>query len=77
MGKLIIDEASAKIIDELILKAKATKYGLITNWEEPYGISFDELTLIGDRMKYGEEFVRKRESEKTRRKLEEYFSNIL
>lgn len=70
---LIVSEEEAKLIDELILKAKRTKYGLITNWDAPYGISFDELVLIGDRMKYGEEFVRKRECEKARRRLEKEY----
>lgn len=70
MKHLLIDEASAKLIDTLIEKAKSTKAGLITNFDDPYGISFDELALIGDRLKYGDDFVEKRENERIRLELE-------
>lgn len=74
MSELIIDKTSVEIIDELILRAITTTHGLITNWAKPYGISFQELILIGDRMKYGDEFVRKREFERERERIKEILS---
>ena len=67
--KLLILENEAAILDVLLDMAENTKYGLITNWNEPYGISFKELRRNVDIIKYGEEYVRKIEYDECLKRL--------
>ena len=68
-GDLLISENEAAILELLLDLAENTKYGLITNWEEPYGISFKELRRKVEIIKYGEEYVRKKEHEECWKRL--------
>lgn len=54
--KLLISENEVAILEILLDTAQNTKYGLITNWGEPYGISFKELRRKVEIIKYGEEY---------------------
>ena len=66
-GKLLISENEVIILDDLLNRVKNTKYGLITNWDEPYGITFKELKRHIERIKYCEEYVRQKDGESFRR----------
>lgn len=68
-SKLLISENEVAILETLIDKAENTKYGLITNWDKPYGISFEELRRKVEIIKYGEEYINKKEREELRQKL--------
>ena len=61
--ELLISETEAAILYDLLNRAEHTKYGLITNWDEPYGISFEHLRRHVDIIKYSEEYVRQKEQE--------------
>lgn len=61
--KLLISENEVSILELLLDKAENTKYGLITNWGTPYGITFKELRRKVEIMKYGEEYVEQKELE--------------
>lgn len=69
---LLISEKEAKLLDDLLDRVKHTKYGLITNWNDPYGITFESLKTHIDIIKYGEKYVRQKEYEKARQKLDNY-----
>lgn len=68
-GKLLISESEVAILETLLDKAENTKYGLITNWDEPYGISFKELRRKVEIIKYGEEYIEQKELEELRQRL--------
>lgn len=68
-GKLLISENEVAILETLLDKAEKTKYGLITNWDEPYGISFKELRRKVEIIKYGEEYIEQKELEELRQRL--------
>lgn len=72
-AKLVISETEANIIDALADNVRNAKYGIITNWDEPYGISFKEFEKQVDIIKYGKEYVDKRENEEIKRRLEEEY----
>lgn len=66
---LLISKEESVLLDRLFEKIMDTKHGLITNWNEPYGITFEELKNHIDRIKYGEKYVRKRECERAKQVL--------
>lgn len=68
-GKLLISESEIVILETLLDKAENTKYGLITNWDEPYGISFKELRRQVEIIKYGKEYIEQKELEELKQKL--------
>lgn len=68
-GKLLISESEVAILETLLDKAENTKYGLITNWDTPYGISFKELRRKVEIIKYGEEYVEQKEREDLKQRL--------
>lgn len=68
-GKLLISESEVAILEVLLDKAENTKYGLITNWDTPYGISFKELRRKVEIIKYGEEYIKQKELEELRKRL--------
>lgn len=47
-------EIRAKTIDEFVIKLKRVRgYGLITNFDKPFGITFNKLDEIADQLKGG------------------------
>ena len=68
-GKLLISESEVAILEVLLDKAENTKYGLITNWDTPYGISFKELRRKVEIIKYGEEYIKQKELEELKQRL--------
>lgn len=70
--KLLISENEAAILDILLKKAENTKYGIITNWDEPYGITFERLRKEADIIKYGKEYVELKEREEIEQRLNDW-----
>ena len=68
-AKLLISEKEADILEDLLNRAEHTKYGLITNWDSPYGISFQALRSHVERIKYGDEYVKKKELEELTQRI--------
>lgn len=50
------NEIRNKAIDEFVIKLKRVRgYGLITNFDRPFGVTFNKLDEIAEEMKGGAE----------------------
>lgn len=67
--KLLISENEVALLETLLEEAENTEYGLITNWDKPYGISFKELRRKAEIIKYGKEYVEQKELEELKQQL--------